>query len=181
MRRPVPHYRHCEKTVTHTARVWTPKFGQRVAYDDLVQEGWIVAHRVLRDYDPNRGARIETLLVLALRHHFGRLAKTMRRKQLDLPAFDYYTQAHHVGADRTTEARIMLARLHDMPPDDQYLAADLVEFETLPLPRRVKKIAKRRGWSVPFTKIRIVELRAMLRGTYPNGFPSTIRTKSRIR
>lgn len=172
MKQPVPHWSACEKTVKATARVWAAKFSRRSArretpvltYDDLVQEGWLVAHKVLRTYDPKRGAKIETVLFVSLHRHYARLLKhsLMRifkytaEQQAALANFELFRSQHHSESRRV---RLLLSKIMELTPEEQALIRDLIDLK-----QNTVKIAKKRQWSIPFTEQRIEELKAVLKG-----------------
>jgi len=172
-----PHWTACTKTVETTARVWAAKFGRRSArretpvltLDDLIQEGWIVAHKVMRTYDAKRGAKLETVLFIALHRHFARLLKRSLEKTFKYTAeqqmriTDYELFQRHSNPDRRKVNLIMakIEELDRLSPADAALIRDLVTMK-----QDVKKIARARNrqWSIPFTQQRIDELKAVLKG-----------------
>jgi DNA-directed RNA polymerase specialized sigma24 family protein len=165
-----PHWTVCEKTVNATARVWAAKFSRRSArhetpvltHDDLIQEGWLVAHKVLRTYDPKRGAKIETVLFIALHRHYARLLKRSLEKTFRYTAeqqariADYALfQPHH----DSRKIRLLMAKIDELTDDEHDLVRDLIALKSSAV-----KIARKRQWSIPFTQQRIDELRAVLKG-----------------
>lgn len=163
-RTPVPTWGSCEYTIYREARYW-----QRLTHlwstEDLVQEGWIIAEKVLRAYDPRRNCKLETLLTLAIRRQFARLFKRTlqhgfiytERQGIDLRNHVEMTQAP-LDVHRSLDAYLMMACFERLPADDQSLAWDIVEYG-----HKVRRIAKKRAWSVPFTKERIAQLRRVLK------------------
>ncbi len=172
MKRTAPHWTACEKTVKATARVWAAKFSRRSArretpvltYDDLVQEGWLVAHKVMRTYNPKRGAKIETVLFISLHRHYARLLKhSLTRtfkytaeQQAAIADFELFRSQHHAESRRV---RLIMAKIAELTPDERALVCDLVSLK-----QNTVKIAKKWRWSIPFTEQRIEELKAVLKG-----------------
>lgn len=172
MKRSRPHWTACQKTVETTARVWAAKFSRRSArhetpvltYDDLVQEGWLVAHKVMRTYNAKRGAKIETVLFVSLHRHFARLLKhalvrafkyTAEQQQI-IADFELFRSQYHAESRRV---RLIMAKIAELTPDERALVCDLVNMK-----QNTARIAKKRQWSIPFTEQRIEELRAVLKG-----------------
>lgn len=163
-RTPVPTWASCEFTIYRESRYWS-RLSHLLTTDDLVQEGWLIAHKVLRAYDPTRNCKLETLLTLAIRRQFARLFKRTlqhafiytERQGVDLRNHIESTQ-QPLDVQRALDAWLMMACFERMSAEDQSLAWDIVE-----LGHKIRHIAKRRAWSVPFTKERIAQLRRVLK------------------
>lgn len=170
MTRTAPHWTACEKTVKATARVWAAKFSRRSArretpvltYDDLVQEGWLVAHKVMRTYDAKRGAKLETVLFISLHRHFARLLKQSLEKTFKYTAEQQVRILDYEMFQSRTDSRkirLLMAKIDELTPEEYRLVLDLIDLK-----QNAKKIAKKWQWSIPFTEQRIDELKAVLKG-----------------
>jgi hypothetical protein len=164
-RTPVPQWSQCEYTIRREARYWRPRFQRQLSVDDLMQEGWLVAHKVLRIYDPSRGAKMETLLTLSIRRHFSRLVKRVLMRAMiyneqQRQRIDNWLRVsrYDVNPTNALRARLIIAKLEMMSREDQALALHLLETNGC-----VKAVAKRNHWSLPFTRERVKALRAVLR------------------
>ncbi len=165
-----PHWTACEKTVNATARVLRGKFRRRrvrgetevLTYDDLVQEGWLVAHKVMRTYNPKRGAKIETVLFISLHRHYARLLKRSLEKTFRYTAEQQERIADYEMFQSRTDSRkvrLIMAKIAALAPPEQALVRDLVNMK-----QNTVKIARKLQWSIPFTEQRIEELKAVLKG-----------------
>jgi hypothetical protein len=130
-----------------------------------MQEGWLIAHKVLRNYDPSRGAKIETYLTLSLRRHFARLVKRVLMRTLfyneqQEQSVDNWLRVsrYDVNPTNALRARLIVAKLEMMSREDQALALHLLETNGC-----VKAVAKKNHWSLPFTRERVRALRAVLK------------------
>jgi DNA-directed RNA polymerase specialized sigma24 family protein len=172
VKRPVPHWSVCKKTVETTARVWAAKFSRRSArretpvlvLDDLIQEGWLIAHKVLRTYDPARGAKIETVLFVALHRHYARLLKQSLERtfkytaeqQVRIADFELFQRYSNPSRRKIN---LIMAKIAELTDEERTLVCDLVTMK-----QNAEKIARKRQWSLPFTQQRIDELKAVLKG-----------------
>lgn len=108
-----PPLSRCEATIAREARWWAPTFRGALTVHDLRQEGWIVAIKCVKDFDPGRGVKIETYLTTSLRRHFARLVQTTLRKTLAHrnPLFVAQHPTSFPNPERAYEAKVLLARL----------------------------------------------------------------------
>lgn len=133
-----------------------------LTHDDLIQEGWLVAHKVMRTYNLKRGAKVETVLFIALHRHYARLLKRSLEK-----TFKYTAEQQRLIADyslfqspeSSRKMRLLMAKIHELTEDEKDFIRELIDTK-----QNVEKIASKRQWSIPFTQQRIDELRAVLKG-----------------
>lgn len=131
-------------------------------FNDLQQEGVLVALKVLTYFDPTRGVKIETLLTTALRRHYRRHIRTVLNEALD------YTLMQREGArayerergvvNLSVETRVLMARVRRLPEAQRALALDLFREGGA-----LRKVAQSNHWSVTRTKRNVARLRATLR------------------
>ncbi len=164
---PVPPLSRCLATIQREARYFQSQFRGLLSRDDLMQEGWLIALKVLEHFDSARGAKIETLLTLAIRQHFRRLIKTTLLRAL------IYTEEQRYRADARLreefprviehpedihEARLITLRLRTLPVEQQRLAWELANSNG-----RISRVARDNGWSMRNARVRVSALRAALR------------------
>lgn len=116
----------------------------------------------MRTYNLKRGAKVETVLFIALHRHYARLLKRSLEK-----TFKYTAEQQRLIADyslfqspeSSRKMRLLMAKIHELTEDEKDFIRELIDTK-----QNVEKIASKRQWSIPFTQQRIDELRAVLKG-----------------
>lgn len=87
-----PTVRECWPTIRREAIRWghpvTGPLRHTHTINDLQQEGWIVAIRVLKHFKRARKVKLDTYLTTALRRHFHRMTTTAMRRALTHAMFN---------------------------------------------------------------------------------------------
>lgn len=108
----------CDRHIRREASYWVRRIGRPdvAAWDDLYQEGWLVAVQVVGRYDPTKGAAVGTYLTTCLRNKFRDLAARAQR-----PIYQSMQNDDSVPPEAEWSARLSM-----LTPEQQTVAASLI-------------------------------------------------------
>lgn len=157
----VPPLSRYEPTIMREARYWASRFRGIYTVDDLKQEGWLVALRVMSEYDATRPVKVETYLTVALRRRFSSMVRSVVTRVVVADALRDALPRDFNPA-RAYEAGVLFKRLRALPSDQQALARDLLDHDG-----SVRALAASRKWPMYRATKEVKRLRDALNGVTP--------------
>lgn len=154
----VPPLARYEPTILREARYWAARFRGVYTVDDLKQEGWLVALRVMQTYDATRGMKVETLLTIALRRHYSMMVRAVVVRAIpDDVRDELRALPRDFNPVRAYEAGLLLKQLRALPDDQQSLARELIDHDG-----SVRALATARRWPISRATREVRRLREAL-------------------